>query len=84
MSKDEGKRIKSSTAINKEGLASWKRLCEKQQQKPKTKQTTKKEKKKKKLLTVRAICRGGLSQVGQILGRFDRASRSEAYLSLCS
>lgn len=47
MSKDEGKRIKSSTAINKEGLASWKRLCEKQQQKPKTKQTTKKEKKKK-------------------------------------
>lgn len=83
MSKDEGKRIKSSTAINKEGLASWKRLCEKQQQKPKTKQTTKKEK-KKKLLTVRAICRGGLSQVGQILGRFDRASRSEAYLSLRS
>lgn len=41
-------------------------------------------KKKKKLLTVRAICRGGLSQVGQILGRFDRASRSEAYLSLRS
>lgn len=83
MSKDEGKRIKSSTAINKEGLASWKKDYVKNNNKS-SRQNKQQRRKKKKLLTVRAICRGGLSQVGQILGRFDRASRSEAYLSLPS